>query len=118
MSRDRGRHGEKSAEQALRRHGLETLERNYRCRWGEIDLVMLDGRCTVFVEVRLRKSGAMVSAVESVGARKQQRLIRASRHYLMTHPVAEDRPARYDVVAISETGGDNELHWLKDAFRP
>lgn len=79
---------------------------------------MLDGTCTVFVEVRLRGRGSLVSALESIGQAKRGRLIKTGEHYLMTHPEACDRPARFDVVAISDRGEDNDLRWLKDAFRP
>lgn len=79
---------------------------------------MLDGNCTVFVEVRLRARRSLVSALESIGQAKRARLIKTGAHYLMSHPEVRNRTARFDVVAISDRGGDNELRWLKDAFRP
>jgi putative endonuclease len=79
---------------------------------------MSDGPCLVFVEVRSRKADALVSAVQSVNPSKQQRLIRTGRHFLMKHRDTSERPVRFDVVAISGSDGDNEVDWLKDAFRP
>ncbi|MGI9263283.1 MAG: YraN family protein [Gammaproteobacteria bacterium] len=118
MTRDSGERAEKLAEQTLRKKGLTTLCRNYRCRWGEIDLVMREGSCLVFVEVRYRHAGALVSAAESVSRTKRLRLIRAGRHYLMKHQKSVERPVRFDVVAISGSDAENEIAWLKDAFRP
>jgi len=118
LSRDTGDRAERLAENALRREGLTTVCRNYNCRWGEIDLVMIDESCLVFVEVRCRKPGAIVSAEESITAAKKLRLTRTGRHFLMTHKKLCERPVRFDVVAISGSGVDNVIDWLRDAFRP
>ena len=118
MSRDAGDKAEQIAEKALRRQGLTTVCRNYHCRWGEIDLVMIDASCLVFVEVRCRKSGALVSATESITTTKKLRLTRTGHHFLMTHKKLHEHPVRFDVVAISGSGVDNEIDWLRDAFRP
>jgi putative endonuclease len=94
---------------------LRTLERNYRCRAGEIDLVMLDGATLVLVEVRLRSDTAHGGAAPSVGHRKQQRFIRAARHLMLARPEYRRLPARFDVVAID--GTPPQLRWIRDAFR-
>lgn len=103
----------------LLRNGLDLLERNFRCRHGEIDLVMLDGETVVFVEVRFRKFSHFATAVASVDVHKQRRLCRAGGYYLRTHPFRHNAPVRFDVVAFD---GPSQQHfamqWLQDAFRP
>ncbi len=106
-----GRKAEDAALGFLQRQGLKLLERNYRCRFGEIDLVMRDGGATVFVEVRMRASGAFGGAIESITAAKRARLLAAARHYLSAH--ARLAQCRFDAVLLN---GDGRLDWLKDAF--
>lgn len=108
------RHGteaELSAQQHLQQHGLRPLERNHRCRGGEIDLVMRDKQTLVFVEVRLRRNSGFGGALASVDRRKQRRLILAAQHYLQRHPW--DGPCRFDVVGIDALGS---CDWVRDAF--
>jgi putative endonuclease len=114
-----GRAAEDQACRHLEAHGLRLLERNYRCRAGEIDLVMLDGETLVLVEVRSRSSADYGGAASSVGARKQQRFTRAARHLLLTRREYRRLAARFDVVAIDPDagGGPPRLTWIRDAFR-
>ena len=114
-----GRRAEDLACRHLEAQGLRLLERNYRCRAGELDLVMLDGGTLVVVEVRSRSSSAHGDAASTVGPRKQQRFIRAARHLLLTRPDYRRLPARFDVVAIDPgaPGAPPKLTWIRDAFR-
>jgi putative endonuclease len=114
-----GRRGEELARRHLESQGLELLERNYRCRAGEIDLVMLEGRTLVLVEVRSRTSATHGSAAATVGSRKQRRFTLAARHLMLTRPQYRRLAARFDVVAIDPTpgGGPARLTWIRDAFR-
>jgi putative endonuclease len=114
-----GRRGEDLARRHLESQGLELLERNYRCRAGEIDLVMLEGRTLVLVEVRSRTSATHGSAAATVGSRKQRRFTLAARHLMLTRPQYRRLAARIDVVAIDPTpgGGPARLTWIRDAFR-
>lgn len=115
----RGRDAEDHALDWLRRRGLTLIERNVRCRFGEIDLVMNDSGTTVFVEVRCRPAGNRVSARDSIDARKQHKLALAAAWYLGRHRERAACPARFDVVAIDgQPGGRSALQWLPDAFRP
>ena len=92
-------------------HGLKLCTRNYSCRTGEIDLVLMDGKTLVFVEVRMRRNRDFGGAAESITARKQARLIAAARHYLAG---MKSVPAcRFDAVLIE---ADREPDWIKDAF--
>ena len=102
-----------AAEQLAARHlaqqGLVVLERNFRVRGGEIDLICRDGRTLVFVEVRLRGRGDFGGAGASITASKRQRIILAARHYLAGKA---DCDCRFDCVLID---GD-QLQWIRDAF--
>lgn len=108
-----GKQAEQLAARMLTGQGLRELCRNYRCRGGEIDLIMQDGEQRVFVEVRYRSRGDYGSAAESVHHTKQQRLTLAAQHYLLK--TGYNGPCRFDVVAID---GDRPPSWLKDAFQP
>lgn len=109
----RGRSAEDAALTLLCGHGLRLLARNVRSRGGEIDLVMRDGDTVVFVEVRSRRRSDYGTAAESVGARKQQRLIHAARTWLARNPRDARRPLRFDVVAYT---GAEEAEWLRNAI--
>ena len=107
-----GHSAEQLAAAYLQRQHLTLLERNYRCRFGEIDLIMRDGPEIVFVEVRLRSSQAYGGAAASITAAKQHKLARTAEHYLQQHGAAA---CRFDAVlldALDERG----IHWLKNAF--
>jgi putative endonuclease len=114
-----GRRAEDLACRHLEAQGLRLLERNYRCRAGELDLVMLDGGTLVVVEVRSRSTTAHGDAASTVGQRKQQRFIRAARHLLLSRPEYRRLPARFDVVAIDPgpAGEAPRVRWIRDAFR-
>ncbi len=95
----------------LEGRGLRLVARNYRCRHGELDLVMRDGDTLVFVEVRFRRSTGFGGAASSVDGHKQQRLALAAGHYLQSHP--SPLACRFDVLAI---GAGDHINWIKDAF--
>ncbi len=95
----------------LVRHGLVLVETNYRCRCGEIDLILRDGDALVFVEVRQRADPAHGGAAASVTAAKRRRLVNASQTYLQRLPRLP--VCRIDVVAID---GDR-LDWIQDAVQ-
>lgn len=110
-----GREWEGEARRRLEAAGLELLDRNFRCRLGELDLIFLDGDTLVFVEVRFRRRSYFGSGAESVSARKRGRLIAAAQHYLQRHAQHADRPCRFDVVSISG-GVTPQLEWIRNAF--
>ncbi|MEM1436117.1 MAG: YraN family protein [Pseudomonadota bacterium] len=110
------------AEQAAALHlsaaGLTLLERNFRCRAGEIDLVFLDRDILVFIEVRLRSSERFGGALGSVDARKQRRLYRAARRFVAARGVALQTPIRFDVIAVrGEPPHHCHFEWIRDAFQ-
>ena len=114
---NKGKHFDRKAARMLRKQGLEILERNYRCRAGEIDLVCSDGETIVFVEVRFRGNRGFASALESVDGAKQGRLIKAAQHYLLSRGIRDSLPCRIDVVAFdaSADGGKDDIQWLQNA---
>ncbi len=110
-----GRQAEDFALAYLQAQGLHLIERNFRCRGGEIDLIMREGARLVFVEVRYRANPSFGGALASVDARKKARLINAAAYYLSTTRI--DRPARFDVAAVSPDQGRLAIQWIKDAFQ-
>jgi len=95
----------------LQQHGLKLIARNYRCRFGEIDLLLQENETLVFVEVRMRSNADFGGAAASIDARKQAKLIRTAQHYLAT--LAHIPPCRFDAVLLSSS--DN-IEWVKNAF--
>ncbi|ANC04842.1 MULTISPECIES: YraN family protein [Pseudomonas] len=101
----------------LRGQGLQLLTRNWRCKEGELDLVMLDADTVVFVEVRYRLHVDFGGAVGSIDGRKQKRLALAANMFLLKEPRWADHPCRFDVVALQGSHhAGRPLQWLKNAF--
>lgn len=103
---------EDAAREYLLGQGLRVLAENYSVRGGEIDLIMLDGEETVFVEVRQRAGSAYGTAAESIDARKLARLRRAARTYLLREHGSEDIPVRFDAVLVSGARARHRLEHL------
>ena len=118
IAQGRGRAAEQTALTYLETRGLELVQQNFRCRFGEIDLIMLDGSCIVFVEVRFRRANRFGGAAASVDGRKQAKIIRTAGMFLGKQPRYADMPARFDVVALDLiAGNDAAIQWSRDAFR-
>jgi putative endonuclease len=127
-TRDVGLLWEEAALSYLRQSALEPLDRNFTCRHGEIDLVMLDkGRRDkagpdngldqiVFVEVRYRNLNARGDGLASVGAGKRAKLVRAAAVYLQAHPRLAAMPCRFDVVACGGSPENPSFDWIRAAF--
>lgn len=116
MTRDVGARWEDAALAHLSRTGLELLTRNFTCRLGELDLVMRDRDCVVFVEVRYRGSGMRGGGVASVGVAKRAKLIRAAQVYLLAHPQLAQLPCRFDVIGCGGSLQQPQLEWIPSAF--
>lgn len=108
----RGKNAEEQAHRFLINHGLKPVCRNFRCKLGELDLIMTEGPTLVIVEVRFRKSDQFGSASESITRSKQSRIIAATQIYLST--LKQDCPIRFDVIAIS---GNGRIEWIQNAFQ-
>ena len=126
MGNSIGQAAENLACRYLQDQGLHLIERNYRCKRGEIDLVMRDADSVVFVEVRYRRNHRFGSGAESVNRYKQAKLTATALHYLQSNKAAAKSPARFDVISITLQGmprdiqgapGDTaEIQWIKNAF--
>ncbi len=114
-----GRWGEKRCQRFLKRKGFKTITRNFSCKTGEIDLIMVDtDRTIVFVEVRTRADETFGSAESSITFAKKTRLIRTARYFLATHDI-DDRPFRFDVITIVlGQKGRPQTRYYKNAFVP
>jgi len=118
MSRGTGARYEQLALDHLRSVGLELVERNFHCRLGEIDLVMRDDDCLIFVEVRYRSSNRFAPAAHTVNGKKQARIARAAAMFLGQHPGMSHCTVRFDVVAFDDPVTSRcALQWTRDAFR-
>lgn len=108
----RGNQAEEQAYQFLLKQGLQPICRNYRSKYGELDLVMQEGETVAIIEVRFRQSDRYGSALESITTRKQARIIAAAQTWLAQYPTP--RSVRFDVVAIS---GNGNINWIRNAFQ-
>jgi len=114
LSKILGKQGEDQAAEFLVKRGYKLLERNYRTRSGEIDLIALHQGQVVFVEVKTRTSNAYGAPELAVNHRKQQRMIKAALGYIK-YKKLHQVPCRFDVVAITAVAG-NEVELIQNAF--
>ena len=112
-----GQRGEAAAARYLVRRGYKIAARGHRTKLGELDLVAVDGRTVVFVEVKTRQSDEKVHPAEAVDAAKQRRLTRLALAFLKRHGLLE-YPARFDVVAVTWPAGQRRptIEHIKNAF--
>ena len=103
---------EQAAARFLEENGYRVLERNYRSRCGEIDLIAKEGETLVFAEVKYRRNNACGDPLEAVDLRKQKKICRVADWYLINRNLSSDTPCRFDVVAV--TG--NKLRLVRNAF--
>jgi len=110
----KGQEIEQLACEYLQSCGLALIEKNYRCRRGEIDLVMKQNDTLVFVEVRYRKTQDFGGAKESITPGKQTKLHATALHYLQQHQ--HNANARFDVIAVTGAGTLDNIEWIQNAF--
>lgn len=106
-----GNAAEQAALEHLENQGLQCIDRNFSCKMGEIDLIMLDNSSLVFVEVRLRNNPHHGSGADSVTASKIRKLIRTAEFFLIQNPIPGNLDCRFDVISM-----DNKIDWIKNAF--
>ena len=108
---------EDQARDYLLQHGLLLLQTNYRCRFGEIDLIMRDGEAICFIEVKFRKSLAFGGAADAIPHSKQRKIIKTALFYLAAHKRLAGHALRFDALLIQQQpAGTNDLNWIKNAF--
>jgi len=110
-----GKEGERIAEQYLKKKGYKLVERNYRCAAGEVDLIVLDRRVIVFVEVKTRTGHGFGTPLEAVQPRKQRKMMLAAQFFLSQKKLHQ-RDARFDVVGISWPGREPVIEHVENAF--
>ena len=110
-SQQAGRLAERRAAQFLESHGLHIIASNYQCRWGEIDIIALEGTTLIFAEVKFRSRSNWGAPADHVTFRKKQRLVRAAREFLSQPLSPSYEQIRFDVVACQRT-----IRWIQRAF--
>lgn len=110
--------GENAAVRYLKRHGYKIIERNFSCRFGEIDIIAKDKEYLVFIEVKLRKSNDFGGALGAITPSKIEKIRKTANLYIMKNP---DIPVRFDVVAITGDAGKkifkpDSIEVIKNAF--
>ncbi len=113
--REQGRVGEDMAAEYLQKCGLRIIERNYRFERGEIDIIAEEGDDLVFVEVKARRNDEFGSPEEAVSEEKQEKIYKIADGYLFERNL-DDRPCRFDVVAIEFRNGRSEIRHIRNAF--
>jgi len=110
-----GKAGEKIAASFLKKKGYRIIETNFRCSLGEIDIVARENEEFVFIEVKTRKSGELGYPEQAVGIKKQRKISLVALYYLQVKNLL-DAKARFDVVAVTMSGLNNEIKLIKNAF--
>lgn len=111
----KGRSGEEKAGKHLKKLGYRIIEKNFRTRFGEIDIIAEDGEYLVFVEVKTRTSSRFANPEDYVDERKQRKILKSAQIYLLQYSLNE-RKCRFDVVSVSDTDKDAKIEVFKDAF--
>lgn len=114
MSQQIGFAAEAHAHEFLKGQGLISVVSNYRCKMGEIDLIMRDKTHLIFIEVRARTNNRFGGALASITHDKRKKLQKTALHYLSANRLHEKFPVRFDVVAID--GQTREITWLQNVF--
>ena len=107
-----GNQAEKVALSYLEQHGLTLIKKNYQTRFGEIDLIMQDGKSIVFVEVRLRKNNVFGGASESITQAKQRKIAKVAEQFLQHHG---NQACRFDAI-VMDKAEIQHIQWIKHAF--
>ena len=119
MSRESGLVYESLAADYLQQQGLKLVEKNFHAYQGELDLIMMDKKSLVFIEVKFRKNTKYGTAAEMVNYKKQQRLTHAAQYFLQSKKQYANYPCRFDVVAISggqhQQSSQSKIDWIKNA---
>lgn len=117
---ERQQHGDQAEQAAcsfLTARGLRLLHQNYRCKHGEIDLIMQHRDTIVFIEVRFRSNPRYGSGADTVDRHKQAKLYATAQHYLLQYPQAARHACRFDVVSIHQEPAIENIDWIADAFQ-
>ena len=103
-----GKHGEKIAANYLKKNGYKIVDRNYHCKFGEIDIIALEGNILTFIEIKTWSSREYIPPEFAVIKHKHSKIKRRAAHYLGKHGI-ENRDCRFDIVAITREKGVSSL---------
>ena len=118
LSNLKGLAAERKALRFLKAQGLKPVTKNYACKFGEIDLIMLCGETLVFIEVRYRSSVSFGSVAGTINRQKQDKIRKTAEIFRLNNPKHHFRLCRFDAIAIYDNDSDpqNSLEWIKSAF--
>lgn len=111
-----GKRAEESVHKYLKKQGLKSIAKNYLCKAGEIDLIMMDQGTLVFIEVKYRSRANYGSSAAQVTLSKQQKLEKAALRFLAENVQYQSLPCRFDVAGASGEASAPGIHWIKGAF--
>lgn len=117
MSHQIGARVEEQALLYLQQQGATLIQQNFRCRLGEIDLIMQQHCTLFFIEVRFRKNAAFGSALESIDWRKRQKIVRTAQFFLKKFPHFQTASCRFDVLAARLDAQELCFEWIQNAFQ-
>lgn len=117
LTNQSGNIAEDIAADYLSRHGLTLIDRNFHCRFGEIDLIGFEQETLIFAEVRYRKNEKYLAVVETIDQRKCRKLVITSQYFLNKHRTYQSCQCRYDVIAITGELNKPAIEWIKNAFQ-
>ena len=112
---DIGKRGETLAISFLKKNGYRIIESNFRCRYGEIDIIAQDGKTVAFIEVKTKTSNRFGSPTQAVDSRKQRQVSKTALAYISQKRLT-NYSARFDVVGINIKGSNSEIELIKNAF--
>jgi len=112
---DIGKRGETLAISFLKKNGYRIIESNFRCRYGEIDIVAQDGKTVAFIEVKTKTSNRFGSPTQAIDSRKQRQVSKTALAYISQKRLT-NYSARFDVVGINIKGSNSEIELIKNAF--
>jgi len=117
LARRKGLRYEDRARKYLQAHGLRLLKQNYHCRFGEIDLIMLDRDTLCFIEVKFRGSGAYGGTDDALPRWKQRKIVKTALFFLAANKNRASQPMRFDALLIQrQADGRDAIEWIKNAF--
>jgi putative endonuclease len=114
----KGLHYENQARSYLAQHGLVLLKQNYHCRFGEIDLIMLQQEVVCFIEVKFRNSMRFGGAVSSISAQKQKKIVKTALFFIAQNEKLKHHSIRFDALLIQQRpdSKSTDINWIQNAF--
>ena len=112
-----GKAAEDIAVRYLKKQGVKILQRNFHCRFGELDIIALDEQILSFVEVRYRKNETLLTAIETIDERKCRKLLKTSAFYLNFEKKYQSYQCRFDILTITGNLKQPHVEWIKNAFQ-